>query len=170
MIHLLRQLWADEGGYVLSAEAVTVGTVGVLGATVGVGAMSESVNQELTETAYAIRSLDQSYYIAPMRGCGSWTAGSCFIQRDVEEAHADLGLYIQEQGGTPIDLPSAETHAPGLVSPEVLEQNRIDREEMKDRATQTREEQRRIRQKKREQRRLQQEPQEGNSADEADAN
>ncbi len=169
MMRLLRQLWEDEAGYILSAEAVTVGTVGVLGATVGVGAMSESVNQELTETAYAIRSLDQSYYVQPQQGCGAWTAGSCYIQRDVEEAHADLGLYIQEQGGTPPDLPPAETDSPEFVDPELLEQNRIEREEMKDRATQTREEQRRIRQQKRRERKRLKEQQEGDTADEADA-
>jgi len=162
MIRLLRQLWADEAGYILSAEAVTVGTIGVVGATVGIGAVSESVNQELKETAYAIRSLDQSYCIPAQYGCGAWTAGSCFVQQDVEEARADLGLYIQNQGGTPLDLPPDETN-----SPEVIEQQRMEREEIKDSATQNREEQRRIRQRKREERRRLREQKEGDTAGDA---
>ena len=96
MINLLRQLWRDETAYVLSAEAVTVGSIGVVGATVGIGKVSQLVNEELTETAHAIRSLNQSYVVPPQRGAGSWTAGSVYIQPDPESAHAGLGREIDE--------------------------------------------------------------------------
>lgn len=165
MIHLLRQLWQDEAGYVLSAEAVTVGTVGVLGATVGVGAMSEAVNKELTETAYAIRSLDQSYCIPAQQGCGSWTAGSCYTQPDVEQARADLGLYIQKLQNGPGDSAPSEEAKPTNEESESIQDDDPGRESMKDRARQSREEQRRIRQQKRQQRKLlqQQQPESGQS-------
>ena len=168
MIRLLRQLWQDEAGYILSAEAVTIGALGVVGATVGIGAVSKSVNDELTETAYAIRSLDQSYYIPGQHGCGSWTAGSYFIQQDVEEARADLGEYIEEQGGTPLDLPAGEHESSGAVPPEGVDQQQIERQRIKNRSAQDREEQRRIRQKRREDKRRQREQQEGNTPTEAD--
>ena len=96
MINLLRQFWRDETAYVMSAEAVTVGSIGVVGASVGIGKVSQLVNEELTETAYAIRSLDQSYVVPPQRGAGSWTAGSLFIQPDPETARAGLGRDIDE--------------------------------------------------------------------------
>ncbi|MBX3438101.1 MAG: hypothetical protein KF861_11465, partial [Planctomycetaceae bacterium] len=84
MIRLLRQLWLDEAGYLLSAEAVTVGTVGVVGATAGMGALSQSLNDELAESASAIRSLDQSYSIRARQGQIAWTAGSTFLQPPAE--------------------------------------------------------------------------------------
>ncbi|QDU36188.1 hypothetical protein Mal4_04720 [Maioricimonas rarisocia] len=92
----LRELWRDECGAVLSAEVVLLGTLGVIGATVGLSALSKSVNDELTELAFAVRSLDQSYGYKGMKGCGSWTAGSCYTQPPVEESLAELGVYVDE--------------------------------------------------------------------------
>ena len=88
--------WRDEAAYVMSAEAVTVGSIGVVGATVGIGKVSQLVNDELTETACAIRSLNQSYVVPPQRGAGSWTAGSAYLQPDPDTAHAGLGRNIDE--------------------------------------------------------------------------
>ncbi len=88
-------LWADEAGFVLSAEAVAVGALGVAGLTVGANAISNSVNAELEETAYALRSLDQSYSIPEQRSAGAWTAGSSFTQKPVAEAREELRKQIQ---------------------------------------------------------------------------
>lgn len=87
---LLRELWRDESGLVMSAETVTLGTVGVLGAVVGMNAAGTAVNDELKEFASAIRSLDQSYAYQGHRGCGAWTAGSCYIQQDVQQSLAEI--------------------------------------------------------------------------------
>lgn len=107
-MNLFRKLWQDEAGYVLSAEAALLGTVGVVGATVGLGAVSKAVNDELTEVAYAFRSLDQSYCIEGQTGCGACTAPSCYTQPDVEQARADLGEWIDEQqAGADEERPSA---------------------------------------------------------------
>ena len=73
---VLRQLWSDECGVLLSAEAVVVGTVAVVGLTTGLSVVATSVNEELKDVAYAIRSLDQSYSIPAQEGCGATTAGS----------------------------------------------------------------------------------------------
>ena len=93
---VLRSLWADECGAILSAELVMVGTLGVIGGTVGLAAASQAVNDELKEFAYAIRSLDQSYCVGGQRGCNAWTAGSCYQQPAVEESLADLQGMIDE--------------------------------------------------------------------------
>lgn len=87
---LIQQLWCDEGGLVLSAEAVTIGTVGVIGAVVGLNAASTAVDQELKEFAGAIRSLDQSYGYVGHQSCRAWSAGSYYRQIPVEQALADL--------------------------------------------------------------------------------
>lgn len=82
--------WDDESGMVLSAEAVTVGTVGVLGSIVGLNAAGNAVNSELKEMASAIRSLDQSYGYRGQVGCRAWSAGSCYVQQNVEQSLAEL--------------------------------------------------------------------------------
>lgn len=89
-MRLLQSLWNDEAGLVLSAEAVTVGTVGVLGAVVGLSAASDAVDAELKEFSMAIRSLDQSYAYQGHASCRAWSAGSYFVQKPVQEAVAEL--------------------------------------------------------------------------------
>jgi len=91
---LLMNLWRDDAGAVLSSELVLVGTLGVVGATVGLSAISTAVNEELEDVAFAIRSLDQSYEIRGVQGCGAWTAGSVFHQEPVEESLRELDAQI----------------------------------------------------------------------------
>lgn len=90
----LLKLWRDDGGFVLSSEMVLVGTVGVIGASVGLSALATAANEELEDVAFALRSLDQSYEIAGIRGCGGWTAGSSFQQEPVAESLCDLEELI----------------------------------------------------------------------------
>jgi hypothetical protein len=52
---------------------------------------------EFSETAYAVRSLNQSYEFKGHSGCGCWTAGSCFIQRPVDESLAELRAFEQKE-------------------------------------------------------------------------
>jgi len=85
-MQILKELWDDETGVILSAEAVILGTVGVVGLTAGLGVVSRSVDGELQDLAFAIRSLDQSYEIPAQQSCGAYTAGSCFQQEPVEES------------------------------------------------------------------------------------
>jgi hypothetical protein len=84
------EFWQDEGGALLSAELVAVGTVAVVGTTVGLSTLSKSVNSELTELAVAVRSLNQSYSVPGHASCRAWTAGSSYTQRDVKESVHDL--------------------------------------------------------------------------------
>jgi hypothetical protein len=91
----LRALMRDESGLVLSAEAVTIATLGVVGVTVGMTAVGRSVEAELDDVAMSIRSLDQSYAIRGFHGVGSRTAGSSFTQVAVEESRAELRRQIE---------------------------------------------------------------------------
>ena len=91
-MNLLKQLWHDEFGLVLSAEAVCVGTVAVLGAVTGLNLMASAVNQELRDMSFALRSLDQSYVVPGRRSLGARTAMSCFEQEDVNKSLAKLQL------------------------------------------------------------------------------
>ncbi|MDB5388184.1 MAG: hypothetical protein JWM11_3830 [Planctomycetaceae bacterium] len=87
---LWREFWEDEGGALLSAELVAVGTVAVIGTTVGLSTLSKSVNSELQEVAYSIRSLNQSYAFPGHASCRAWTAGSSYTQPDVNQSIHDL--------------------------------------------------------------------------------
>ena len=92
---LVQRLWRDQSGAIVTAEAVLVGTVGVLGAVVGLSTISHAIEAELKDTAFAIRSLDQGYAYAGHSGCCALTAGSYFIQTPVEKAIADLGAQSE---------------------------------------------------------------------------
>ena len=90
-MRLFKKLWNDETGVLLSAEAAILGTVAVVGMGAGVNVVATSVNEELKEVGYAIRSLDQSYSIPAQKGCnGAWTAGSEFKQQPVEQSLKEL--------------------------------------------------------------------------------
>ncbi|QGQ23200.1 hypothetical protein F1728_11180 [Gimesia benthica] len=93
---LLTNFWRDEAGLVMSAELVMLGTVGVIGATVGLSAASTAINDELVEFSHAIRSLDQSYEVQGHTSCRAWTAGSSYRQQDVEKSLADLCGQVEK--------------------------------------------------------------------------
>ena len=89
-MRIFSELWRDEAGVILSAEVVVLGTVGVVGLTAGLSVAAKSVNSELQDLAFAIRSLAQSYEIPAQQGCGAYTAGSSFKQEPVEDSLAIL--------------------------------------------------------------------------------
>ena len=118
-MQLVKELWQNESGLILSAEAVTVGTLGVLGAVVGMNMASTAVDEELKDFAYAIRSLDQSFGYAGRQSCKAWSAGSSFRQQDVQVSLNDLcangateAKAIQEQVET-----HKKSHLPAAPQP-----------------------------------------------------
>lgn len=91
MMNLISKFWRDEAGVLLSAEAAIVGTVAVVGVSTGLTVVAKSVNDELKDVGFAIRSLDQSYNIPARRGCaGGATAGSAFQQAPVKKSLTEL--------------------------------------------------------------------------------
>ena len=58
---MLRNLWKDEVGAILSAELVFIMTLLVIGLVVGLHQLQYSVVSELGDVAKAIGSLNQSY-------------------------------------------------------------------------------------------------------------
>lgn len=98
MTGLLKSLWNDERGAVLSAEAVMLGTVGVLGATAGANMVADSVNSEMQDFAYAIRHLDQSYCYSGFSSPHACVAGSSFEQEDIAVSIQELGEIQRREG------------------------------------------------------------------------
>lgn len=90
ILELGQAIWDDESGAVVSAELAVVATLGVVGATVGIDTLSKSVNEELSDFAFAIRSFDQSYSVKRRESGGAHIAASRFEQLDVKTAHEQL--------------------------------------------------------------------------------
>ena len=85
-----RTFWNDETGAVVSAELAVVATMGLVGATVGIDTLAKSVNEELCDVAFAIRSFDQSFSVKKRESAGAHMAASRFEQLDVKTAHEQL--------------------------------------------------------------------------------
>ena len=66
-MNLLKKMWTDEVGVILSAETVMLGTIGVLAMTAGVGVMGSAMNEELADVSRAFRSFDQSFQVTGYR-------------------------------------------------------------------------------------------------------
>jgi Flp pilus assembly pilin Flp len=58
---MLKSLWNDEAGVILSAELVLIATILVLGMVVGLVELQAAVVGELGDLASAFGNLDQSY-------------------------------------------------------------------------------------------------------------
>ena len=109
---LLQSFWSDEAGLVMSAELVMLGTVGVIGATVGLSAASTAINDEMVEFSQAIRSLDQSYEIQGHKSCRAWTAGSSYRQQDVAVSLAELCGEVEAAEAATEEKPVVKRKAP----------------------------------------------------------
>lgn len=84
---MLKKLWSDQCGAVISAELVLVLTILVLGVIVGLSEVAVAVNTELNDISNAIGALDQSYVFTGFRAGTSIdkpksaTAGSRFSDK-----------------------------------------------------------------------------------------
>ncbi|MFO0977132.1 MAG: hypothetical protein U0996_12090 [Planctomycetaceae bacterium] len=63
---MLKSLWNDEAGVILSAELVLIGTILVIGMIVGLVELQCAVVAELSDLSSAIGNLDQSYQVSGM--------------------------------------------------------------------------------------------------------
>ena len=75
---MLKKLWSDEVGAIVSAEIVLVATILVIGMIVGLKSVRDAVVTELADVAQAIAQLDQTYSFSGVNGHAAGTAGSVF--------------------------------------------------------------------------------------------
>ena len=64
---MLRRLFSDEGGVIISAELVLVLTIAVLAMVVGLSEVAVAVTTELNDISNAIGALNQSYFYTGFR-------------------------------------------------------------------------------------------------------
>ena len=94
---MLKSLWQDEAGFIISAELVLVSTILVVGLVVGLSEVQHAVASELNDVGDAIGSINQSFHysgfsVCKPGGCGSSVAGSCFVdtQDDCDNNQCDM--------------------------------------------------------------------------------
>lgn len=100
---LIKRLWNDEAGFVVSAELVLIGTIAVLGMIVGLSAARDGVTSELADVGGAINQLNQSYSIDGIQGHGAAIAGSIFLDEQdfcdaPDPAGADMACIVRNTG------------------------------------------------------------------------
>ncbi len=92
---VLRQLWQDDAGFVVSTELVLIASILVIGMIVGLATVRDQVVQELGDIGLAIGQLNQSYSFSGVSGHTATTAGSSFVDQtdfcDDAEAQAPNG-------------------------------------------------------------------------------
>jgi Flp pilus assembly pilin Flp len=76
---MLKRLWNDEAGAVVSAEIVLVATILVIGMVVGLKSVRDSVVTELADIAQAIANVDQSYSYSGIDGHSAGSNGSFYF-------------------------------------------------------------------------------------------
>jgi hypothetical protein len=93
---LVKRLWTEDAGFVISTEAIIILTMLICAAIVGWQSIREAVVAELADIGDAIAALDQSYSFSGFTGHSASCSGSFFADnRDF----CDDGDCIQTDGG-----------------------------------------------------------------------
>jgi hypothetical protein len=92
---MLKRLWNEEVGAIVSAEIMLVATILVIGAIVGLKSVRDSVVTELADVAQALGNVNQSYSYSGASGHHTFTAGAAFTDNadfcDVGGVPSDAG-------------------------------------------------------------------------------
>jgi Flp pilus assembly pilin Flp len=77
---MLKRFWNDDQGALIAIEFLFVAVITVIGIVVGLTAIRNAVNAELTALADAILALNVGFTVSGQTGCCSSTPGSQAIQ------------------------------------------------------------------------------------------
>ena len=86
---MLKNLWNDESGVIISAELALVLTIAVLAMVVGLSEVAVAVNTELNDISNAIGALNQSYFYTGFRADGQGKPKSANSGSRFDDAHDD---------------------------------------------------------------------------------
>ena len=94
---MLKALWNDEAGVILSAELVLIGTILVLGMIVGLVELQCAVVGELSDLGDAVGDFDQSYAtsgIVSVKNSGGVKAATAGARYNDEADTCDCNAII----------------------------------------------------------------------------
>ena len=121
---LMKKLWSDEAGFIVSTELILVASLLVIAMVVGAATIRDQVVAELGDTAGAVSELNQSVVVYGITGHSSAVAGWDFVDQldfcdDNEQAAGtdassciDLGFTANLNEGATQNAPSG-TATPG---------------------------------------------------------
>lgn len=104
---MLRRIWKDEAGFVVSTELVLIATILVIGMVVGLATVRNAVVQELGDVAKAIGNINQSFMYTGVAGREdtSQTAGSDFVdETDFCDGVAGEDTELAEPAGISVQI------------------------------------------------------------------
>ncbi|PQO43089.1 Flp family type IVb pilin [Blastopirellula marina] len=114
-MQLVKRLWNDEAGFIVSTELILIATIVVIGLVVGLAAVRDAVTAELSDVAGVINDMDQSYTVWGVTGHSAAVSGSDYAdQQDFCDSNGDPLNAIDncivinasqdhdETGGTPL--------------------------------------------------------------------
>lgn len=78
---LIKRLWNDEAGFVVSAELILIATIAVLGLIVALDTVRNAITSEMSDVAGAIQDVNQSYAYSTILGHSAAVAGSQYIDQ-----------------------------------------------------------------------------------------
>lgn len=76
---MMKRLWTDQAGAVISADIILVATTLVIGVMVGLKSVRDAVVTELADVAQAVANGEQSYSFSGVSGHLAASAGAYFI-------------------------------------------------------------------------------------------
>jgi len=109
---MLRRLWKEEAGAIVSAEIMLIASILVIGVIVGLKSVRDSVVTELADVAQALANVDQSYSYSATSGHHAFTAGGFFSDLPDFCDLADPLAAIQESKC--VAICSASLHPTGV--------------------------------------------------------
>jgi hypothetical protein len=112
---LVRRLWADENGFVVSSELVLVATLLVIGLIVGLTTLRNQVVQELADTGAAIGMISQGYTYSGVEKVLTQGGGTTTYAQTDGSTWDDLTDRCQTPDGQ--DVPGLEPGGISVTSP-----------------------------------------------------
>jgi hypothetical protein len=97
MKKLLRRLWHEEHGFVLSSESIVTLSMLACAVVVSAAALRTVVIEELADLGDSVSSFDQSYQLSGLQGHAAASHGSSF---DDQFDFCDNRSCIQPTAGT----------------------------------------------------------------------
>lgn len=67
MIRLLRRLWSDDGGALISTEWLCLSSLAVLGVVAGASMDRNAVNAEFADQALSLKAMSQTYRVPSLQ-------------------------------------------------------------------------------------------------------
>ena len=117
-MNLRAKLWADEAGFIISAELCLVATIVVIGLIVGLVTVRNQVVQEVISVGEAVGTINTSYAICGLQtahaGMASWTGASWWVD-PIHFCHPLPGEQFPApwEGGILVILPGTGTPGAG---------------------------------------------------------